>query len=226
MIILPKIKASPIAQLQNSKERDRFYKKLDEYQLAYYNAIMEKSVICCNQPAGTGKTQIAVMAGLELLAQGKISKLIYLRFPDDRSLKLGFLPGDLELKQIYYMYPFYEAASECGLQDEVIDSLIEEKLIELTTDISMRGRNLKSSFIICDETQNARMPDLKLVLTRLHDDSKCVMIGHNGQVDNYKGNDNAFIKYIEHMCKKPWAINCDLPNNYRGKISKWADELY
>lgn len=222
---MSKPKASPTEQLMYSKDRDRFYGKLDEFQRAYYDSIIKKSVVCVDAPAGTGKTSVAVLAGLQMLAQGSISKLIYLRFPDDRSLKLGYLPGVLEDKQMYYMYPFYEACSDCGLQKETVDELIEYEVIELCTDIGMRGRNLRSSYVILDETQNARFGDLKLVLTRLHDDSKAVMIGHNGQCDNFKGNDNSFNRYIEHLCKKDWAVSCELPKNYRGKISRWVDEL-
>jgi hypothetical protein len=51
------------------------------------------------------------------------------------------------------------------------------------------------------------------------------MVGNKCQCDNYKSNDDGFHKYIEHMCKKDWAVQCELPNNYRGKISQWADLL-
>lgn len=221
---MSKLKTDPAVQLMNSKERDRFYEKLDESQRIYYDSIFSKSVVCVDAPAGTGKTSIAVLAGLELLSQGKVSKLVYLRFPDDTSAKLGYLPGDIDAKQELYMEPFYESCTDCGLQNEIIDELVEAGVIELKTDIGMRGRNLKCCYLICDETQNAKFRDLKKVLTRLHDDSKCVLIGHSRQVDN-RSNDHAFVRYIEHLCKKDWAVSCELPRNYRGKISRWADEL-
>lgn len=223
---MAKLKIDPMAILMNSKERDRFYAKLDEHQRNYHTAILSKSVVCCNEKSGTGKTSVAVLAGLQMLAEGKVSKISYIRIPDDRSLKLGYLPGDLEAKCEYYFYPFYDACIECGLQIEAVDELIEQGMIELTTDLGMRGRNLKKSFVIIDECQSSNLSDLKLILTRLLDDCICVMLGHSGQFDNFCVSDRAFERYIEHMCKKPWAVKCDLPINYRGKISRHADELY
>ena len=109
---------------------------------------------------------------------------------------------------------------------------MKNNLIELTTDIGMRGRNLKNTFVIIDESQSGTIKDLQLVLTRLHDSSKCVLIGHSGQMDSdipliLRGNTERtpFEIYIEHLTKKPWAVKCELPINYRGKISKWADEI-
>ena len=225
---MAKPKIDPLLKLKDSQERDKLYSKLDEHQKNYYNCIIDKSVTCVNEKSGTGKTSVATLAALNLLGENKVNKIVYLRFPDERSLRLGFLPGELEDKQSYYMYPFYEACIECGLQPEFVDSLVAEGLIELTTDLGMRGRNLKNVFLIIDESQNGSLQDLKLVLTRLHDDSKCVLIGHTGQIDSdmqlYNGK-TAFELYIEHLCKKPWAIQCELPINYRGKISKWCDEL-
>lgn len=218
----------------DGKDIDRYYNKLDDYQKEYYNAILSpsKSVICVDAQAGTGKTTIAVMAALELLGENKINKIYYIRFADDRSLKLGYLPGNVDDKTSMYMTPFYDACLEFGLDMYHVDKMAandspsNNPSIILCTDIMMRGINIEKSMVIIDEGQNARFSDLKLVLTRLHDNCKCVLCGHSAQVDNYKGTyDFAFERYIEHMCKKPWAIQCHLPINYRGKISKWADEL-
>ena len=217
-----------MAQLNNSDDRDKLYSKLDEHQRSYYSEIMDKSVVCVNAPSGTGKSQTAVLAGLTLLAQGKVSRLVYVRFPDDRSLKLGFLPGEQEAKEFIYMLPLYESCEECGIQREAVDELVKNNLIELTTDIGMRGRNLKNTFVIVDESQSGNIKDLQLVLTRLHDSSKCVLIGHSGQMDSdipLIGGRTTFEVYIKHLTKKPWATQCELPINYRGKISKWADEI-
>ena len=82
--------------------------------------------------------------------------------------------------------------------------------------------------MIIDEAQNGSLDDLRLVLTRLHDQSKCVMIGHSGQKDNdfaLIGGLIPFQVYQKHMAKKQWASLCELPINYRGKISSWADDI-
>lgn len=212
----------------NGKEIDRYYSRLDQYQKEYYEALFKKDLylVCVNSPAGTGKTTIAVMAALEMLRQGSISKIYYIRFPDDRSLRLGYLPGDETDKTSSYTKPFFNACEEFGVSQDRVYALEEDGYIELCTDISMRGTNISDAMVIIDEAQNARFADLKLVLTRIKDNCKCVLIGYSGQTDNFKGEEeHAFEKYIEHMCKQPWAVLCDLPKNYRGKLSTWADKL-
>ena len=216
-------------QLNSTEDRDKLYAKLDEHQRSYYREIMSAAVVCVNAPSGTGKSQTAVLAGLTLLAQGKVSRFVYVRFPDERSLKLGYLPGEQEAKEFTYMLPLYESCEECGLQREAVDELVKSGMMELTTDIGMRGRNLKNVFVCIDEAQNGGIKDLQLVLTRLHDNSKAVLIGHSGQVDSdikLISGRTPFEVYIEHLTKKPWAVKCDLPINYRGKISKWSDEIH
>lgn len=217
--------------ITSSKERDRFYQKLDPYQKEYYNSIDQYSVIMVDQPAGTGKTTIAFLKGLQMLSEGKVAHLIYFRFPDKRYGKLGFLTGNKEEKEAPLMIPLYQACAECGLQPETIKFLMQEESIIATSDIGMRGVNLQDSFVIIDETQNGEIADIQLILTRIHDrNCKCLMIGHSGQTDNNVkrfGTDKLipFQVYIKHMLKKPWSINCVLPINYRGEISKHADNI-
>ena len=191
-----------------SKNMDRYYQKLDNFQKDYYQAILDNPVVCVDAKAGTGKTTIAVMAALQLQKEGKISHIYYVRFPDDRSLKLGYIPGDAEAKQEMYTFPFKQTCYEFGLSYSDIGSMKENEDVIFDTDIAMRGTNIEKSLVIIDEAQNGHLSDLKLVLTRIHDDCKCILIGHSGQYDNFKGkNDNAFVSYIKHLTKKPWTVS-------------------
>jgi phosphate starvation-inducible protein PhoH len=221
-------KVNPLSILSNDRKRQVLYGKLDEHQKHYYNSMMDKTVICVNAPAGTGKTTLAVMAGLEMLRIHRVKHLFYIRFPDCRSLKLGYLPGEQQDKELIYMYPFLEACESLGVSREQVALLESKGIIEMTTDVSMRGRNMESCFVILDESQNANISDLQLVLTRLHDNSKCVLIGHSGQVDGRVENIQGltpFEVYIKHITKKSWGMQCALPKNYRGKVSSWADRI-
>jgi phosphate starvation-inducible protein PhoH len=193
--------------------------------------IEDLSVVFTDAEAGTGKTAVAVRKGVELLRQGKISRIHYVRFPDKRSLKLGFLAGNYE-KEAGYMYPFYEAMQDCGVQEEAVMRLITAKYIDTSTDIHLRGRNMRGTYLIIDEAQNAGdLTDLKLVLTRIHDHrGKAVVIGHSKQTDSRvelytKHKLNAFQVNAFHFSRKPWAGRAHLRNNYRGEISKWADRV-
>lgn len=217
-------------QLFNTKSTDRLYQSFDQLQNYYYDCIMGQSVVMVDACAGTGKTTIAVMAGLELLRQGnKFSKIIYIRFPDDRQQKLGFLPGDQLEKEANLMKPFYGACIDCGIQPEGVDRLRENGVIELSTDIDKRGVNIRNAVVIIDEAQNGDLESLRLILTRVHDlNCKCIVIGHSGQMDsNIKTicGFNPFQVYQYHMAKKDWCSICELKKNYRGEISRWADSI-
>lgn len=216
-------------QLLYDKRIDSLYKKLDEDQRDFYQAILNHKIVFVDEKAGTGKTFIAVYAGLHYLKQGK--KMIYVRFPSQRGEQLGYVPGTLEEKEIKYMWPFYEALEGCGIQEEVAMSWKAQGLIDTRTDATERGRTYKNAYVIIDEAQNARdIEQLQLILTRLCDSSVAVVIGHSGQTDSdvkrYGSSElNAFQLYCHHMTKQNFAAKCSLSSNYRGEIARWADEI-
>ena len=211
----------------NDKILNKFYYKLDEYQREYYEAILDDSIkfIGINACSGTGKTWIAVGGALELLREGKINKIYYLRTVDDRSLKMGFLPGTEYDKSKIYFKPFYDIAIDFGIRPEDIDLARENETIVLTTDICLRGSNIEKSVVIIDEAQNMDIDTIKLVLTRLHDDCKAILIGHKFQIDQKYEDGSAFDKYIDYMTQKNWAKRFELKKNYRGEMATWADQF-
>lgn len=198
----------------------------DSFQKRYLNQIASNSVVFVDAPSGTGKTTLAVYSALNHLSKGKVSKILYLRFPDDRSLRLGFLPGTAEEKAQKLFYPLWDALTECNISPAEVRELQQQDQLQATTDLFLRGTNLKSTFVIVDEAQNARsLDDLHLVLTRLHDTSKAVILGHSRQHDN-RSPSTTFTAYMNHMAKKPWCSIAQLKNNYRGEISQWADAIF
>ena len=211
-----------------SKEIENLKQKLDGQQTKLYSSIIDNLVTCCNARAGTGKTTVATMAAFDLLQKGIVTKIYYVRFPDQLMQSLGALPGDIDEKEDYYFQPFYQACEEIGLDRYHLDrDYVPQNTVNLETIITMRGINIKNAAVIVDETQNASFKDLKLLLTRLHDDCHVALIGHTAQIDNDNCvKEKAFIHYMEHFCKKQWAQRVDLKRNYRGKISAYADSLY
>ena len=211
----------------NDKILNKFYYKLDDYQKDYYESILDPNIkfIGVNASAGSGKTYISVGGALELLREGKINRIYYLRTVDDRSLKMGFLPGtEMDKSQIYFK-PFYDIAIDFGIRPEEIDLARENETIVLSTDICLRGTNISKAVVIIDEAQNMDADTIKLVLTRLHDDCKAILIGHKMQNDMKYEDGSTFDKYIEYMIQKPWAKRCELKKNYRGELSTWADNF-
>ena len=133
-------------------------------------------------PAGTGKTYLAVAIGAAELKAGKRERLVVARPAVEAGEKLGFLPGALEEKVDPYMLPIWDALNEClGAQE--VDRRKERREIEVAPLAFMRGRTLKNAFVIIDEAQNATVPQMKMVLTRLGRGSRMVVTGDPSQTD-------------------------------------------
>jgi phosphate starvation-inducible PhoH-like protein len=133
-------------------------------------------------PAGTGKTFLAVAAGAAELKAGKRERLIVARPAVEAGEKLGFLPGALEEKVDPYMLPIWDSLNEClGAQE--VERRKERKEIEVAPLAFMRGRTLKNAFVIIDEAQNATVPQMKMVLTRLGRGSRMIVTGDPSQTD-------------------------------------------
>lgn len=133
-------------------------------------------------PAGTGKTFLAVAAGAAALRNKAAKRLIITRPAVEAGENLGFLPGDLEEKVEPYLRPIWDALDETLGADQAA-RMREKRIIEVAPLAFMRGRTLKSAFIIMDEAQNATVAQMKMVLTRLGRDSRMVVTGDPGQVD-------------------------------------------
>lgn len=133
-------------------------------------------------PAGTGKTFLAVAAGVSELMSGAVERLIVARPAVEAGEKLGFLPGDFEEKLDPYMLPVWDALRDLMGQAEV-DRRRGRGEIELAPLAFMRGRTLKNAFVVIDEAQNATVAQMKMLLTRLGRNSRMVVTGDPTQVD-------------------------------------------
>lgn len=136
--------------LYNS-DREDFYKRMSTEQKAMFNSIKDNIFTFCESLSGTGKTTVTVNALLDLLAEGKISKIIYIQKPSERYLSQGFLPGDLTAKEQYLYIPFYDALHELGFFDSAIEEMENNGMIQCISDVALRGVNLKGVGIVLDE---------------------------------------------------------------------------
>ena len=133
-------------------------------------------------PAGTGKTYLAVAAGVHALLNDKVQKIILIRPAVEAGEKLGFLPGDLAQKVDPYLKPLYDALYEM-LGSERVQKLIEKEIIEVAPLAYLRGRTLNNAFIIMDESQNTTVDQMKMFLTRMGFGSYAVINGDMTQID-------------------------------------------
>lgn len=206
-----------------NKDRDRFYKRMSNEQHVMFDSILEVPFTFVEAKAGSGKTTVAFAAGIDMLANGVISKIIYIIKPSKRSYANGYLPGDLEQKTAQLYYAAYDALEVLGFSQRDIQALVNTEQVMLITDNNLRGVNLMDCLVIIDEGQNMGVSDLRLVLTRIHDDSKCVLLGDSRQSDNPGDKEHCFVDYgnymVEHIGRK-----VELTRNFRGRLSKIAEE--
>ena len=157
-----------------------------ENQLEYLARVREFDINFGIGPAGTGKTFLAVAAGVESLMRDEVKRILLVRPAVEAGEKLGFLPGDLAQKIDPYLRPLYDALYEM-LGFEVVAKMIERNQIEIAPLAYMRGRTLSHSFVILDESQNTTKEQMKMFLTRVGFGSKAVITGDITQVDLPRG---------------------------------------
>ena len=156
-----------------------------------------KHIVFATGPAGTGKTMLAMLAGIKALREGKISKLILTRPAvgvDDE--KHGFLPGDLNAKMEPWTRPLFDFIAEYYRPQEVT-KMLDEQIIEISPLAFMRGRTFKNAWIVADEMQNATPGQMKMLLTRLGEGSKIAVTGDTRQADR-REKDNGLLDF-QHL---------------------------
>lgn len=136
----------------------------------------ETPVVFCSGPAGTGKTYLAMALAYEAIRKELVDKITITRPIVECGESLGFLPGTVIDKTEPYMRPLKEAFRELVDKSDKVP-------LEMIPLAYMRGLNFKRTFVIVDEAQNVTKNQMMTVLTRLHDCSKCVVIGDESQAD-------------------------------------------
>ena len=138
--------------------------------------------------AGTGKTLLALAAGLSLVEdEQRYIKLVVARPVVPMGNDIGYLPGEMEEKLRPWMQPIYdnlEFLFNANSKDELGNILAGMKLIQLEALTYIRGRSMPDQFIIIDEAQNLTKHEIKTILTRVGENSKIVLVGDPYQIDH------------------------------------------
>ena len=151
-------------------------------QQAYVDSIYNHTITFGIGPAGTGKTLLATACAIDLLKKNRINKIIISRPVVESGEQLGFLPGDLQQKIHPYMVPLFDCLSEL-IGSHKFAQLLDNGPIEIAPLAYMRGRSLKNACIILDEAQNSTPAQMKMLLTRLADNSLMIINGDVQQID-------------------------------------------
>ncbi len=155
-------------------------------QTQYVRDLMERELVFALGPAGTGKTYLAAAMAVSMFLSGQVDRIILSRPAVEAGERLGFLPGDMRDKVDPYLRPLYDALYDMLPADRVAKHL-ENGEIEIAPLAFMRGRTLANAFVIVDEAQNTTPVQMKMLLTRLGENSRMVVTGDLSQVDLPKG---------------------------------------
>lgn len=172
----------------SEKERATFNKKFTiprTITQEHYARLLknhQKKIIVVNGPAGTGKTMFATEYGIRYFLTDVYDKLIFTRPSVSVDEDLGYLPGTLEDKMAPWIRPIYDVLYQF-LTAKEIQTLIEDKKIEIAPLGYMRGRTFKNTWIVADEMQNSTIAQMKMLLTRIGENSRLVVTGDLQQHD-------------------------------------------
>jgi len=165
----------------------------------------EVQLVCLIGTAGTGKTLLALAAGLEKVLGEKVYKrLIVSRPVIPMGKDIGYLPGRKEEKMGSWMQPITDNLDFLFGADikKEYSYLYENKLIQVEALTYIRGRSLPDSYIIIDEAQNLTAHEVKTIITRAGENTKIILTGDPFQIDiPYIDESNNGLSYVAEKFK-------------------------
>ena len=256
-IILANIHNGKIKLLDETEIRNQIITPLNKEQLFFSNALQSHfyNVLIIEAKAGSGKTLLALSSALKLIRQKQYQKIIYIRNSIeslDKGEDVGYLPG-LEEKFKIYNHPLMDSLDYIVRSDhkkkkarkdqknipQLDDSEISARVEQLISNYGietmwvgeMRGRTLSNSFIIIDEAQNMSNKTMQMVLSRVDNTCKVVILGSNKQIDNFYVNKytNSLTTLLQSTKNENTLINTfaiKLKKVLRGPITQWAEEIF
>jgi phosphate starvation-inducible PhoH-like protein len=170
------------ADLPQVRTRKRQIQPRSATQANYLRELLRNELVFGIGPAGTGKTYLAVAVAVSMKLTGQVDRIILSRPAVEAGERLGFLPGDMREKIDPYLRPLYDALYDM-LPGEQVVKLLDSGEIEVAPLAFMRGRTLSNAIVILDEAQNTSPVQMKMLLTRLGENSRMVVTGDLSQID-------------------------------------------
>jgi phosphate starvation-inducible PhoH-like protein len=174
--------ASAREQFEEINLRKRRVSARTPAQDAYVRALKRYALVFSTGPAGTGKTWLAVAHAVQLFERKEVDRIILSRPAVEAGERLGFLPGDMREKVDPYLRPIYDALYDL-MDARIVERALQTGEIEIAPLAFMRGRTLSNAAIIIDEAQNTTAMQMKMLLTRLGENSRMAVNGDPSQVD-------------------------------------------
>jgi PhoH-like ATPase len=201
---------------------------------------------------GSGKTLVALQAGLELVSEGIVEGIVYARntvTSNDQQAELGFRKGDEDQKMGFFMYPLYSAVNftiehqtkrsidarveytgntNSVKRENATESFMKKYNIEVMDIAHMRGTTISRKFVIIDEAQNMTNATLKLIGTRMGDETRLVIMGDSGQIDHpfLSKRRNALVTLLNKAQHSDFVAGIQLRHTIRSEVANWFDKNF
>ena len=213
---------------------------LDSEQMCVLNAITDPEIplVIVSGKLGTGKTLLTLMGALACTRGQKrfkyYDKILVTRPPIsiNRKLQLGFLPGDLSEKLgdwiggIKSNLKFLLEKTELQKKEKVSEEVFQEYFEMINLD-SMQGVSLHDSILIVDEFQLLDVESLKLVLSRISEGSKVVLVGdYEDQTYGVNRGNEGWKVLLKHLGTSNEMAFIKLKNMYRSKLARFVDKIF
>ena len=199
---------------------------------------------------GSGKTLMALQAGLEMVKEGIVEGIVYARntvTASDPQAELGFRKGDEHEKLGYFMYPLYSAINftiehqnkhsiEAQIEftgntnstkrENATELFMAKYNIEVMDIAHMRGTTISRKFVIIDEAQNMTNATMKLIGTRMGDETRLVVMGDPHQIDHpfLSKRRNALVTMLNKAQHSDFLAGIQLRHTIRSEVANWFDK--
>ena len=177
--------------------------------------------------AGTGKSALALCAGLEAVMEKRLHKKVVIFRPlyPVGGQELGYLPGSEGEKMSPWAQAVFDTLGALVSQP-VIDEIIDRGLIEVLPLTHIRGRSLHDSFVIVDEAQSLERGVLLTVLSRIGTASRVVLTHDIAQRDNLRvGRHDGVVAVVETLKGHPLFAHVTLTRSERSPIAALVTEM-
>ena len=187
----------------------------------------EVGIVSLGGRAGTGKSALALSAGLEAVLEKRLHKKVVIFRPlyAVGGQELGYLPGTENEKMSPWAQAVFDTLGALVSQ-QVLDEIVERGLIEVLPLTHIRGRSLHDSFVIVDEAQSLERGVLLTVLSRIGQGSRVVLTHDIAQRDNLRvGRHDGVVAVVESLKGHPLFAHITLTRSERSQIAALVTEL-
>jgi PhoH-like ATPase len=183
--------------------------------------------------AGTGKTLIALAAGLKkTVTDREFRRLVVARPTIAMGKELGFLPGSLEEKLSPWMQPIHDALEmlgdlNMGREHGRTTDLLRSGTIVVEALSYIRGRSIAHQYMIVDEAQNLTPLEAKTIITRVGQGTKIILTGDPYQIDNpyVDANSNGFTYVVNRFRGQAISAHVELSKGERSELAETAANI-